>query len=67
MIRGEEFYHRFEERKNFQPLKKKKKKKAYDSMGRNPKVIGLTLRTTKSYGKRKGQRKSGKGAARRSR
>ena len=45
----------------------KKKKKAYDSMGRNPKVIGLTLRTTKSYGKRKGQRKSGKGAARRSR
>lgn len=48
-------------------LFKKKKKKAYDSMGRNPKVTGLTLRTTKSYGKRKGQRKSGKGAARRSR
>lgn len=65
MIRGEEFYHRFEERKIFSLFKKKKK--AYDSMGRNPKVIGLTLRTTKSYGKRKGQRKSGKGAARRSR
>lgn len=54
-------------REKFFSLFKKKKKKAYDSMGRNPKVTGLTLRTTKSYGKRKGQRKSGKGAARRSR